>query len=738
MYVAAAERSGVERARLGGTLQNDILKEYQAQKEFIFPPRPSMRLVADTIRFCTAEMPRLHPVSISGYHIREAGSTAAQELAFTLANGFAYVEAAWPPGLASTTSRRACRSSSTRTSTSSRRSPSTARRGASGPGGCTTATAPPRPLARSCGSTRRPPGCRSPRSSPRSTSSAPRSRRSPACSAARRACTPNSMDEALALPTEKAARLALRTQQVIADETGVANVADPLGGSWFVEELTDQLEARPRRCSPTSTSEGAARCSRACCAAIEDGWFAGEIADAAYEFSRKLDAGRHRMVGVNVALEGNDEPPPDTLRIGPEVEAEQLRRLTKVKAERDARQVADATGGCVRPPPNPTTNVMPALIDAVQVSATLGEVVGALADEFGRYYEVAGALSRPARRGVSRSQAVISSRGAPGENTFATPACSSAGEVVVGDDPAAEHDHVVEAASPRARPPCAGTASGARPRAPTARPRRRPPAGSPPAIPRGCLLETEVDHLEPGVAQRSGDDLHAAVVAVEAGFGDDHPVGHAASVVGRPTAGPATMRSTSRVRWTWPVAGVRGSSSTSSSRRGCLNAGERARRSARAARRGRGRRRIPGGATTTAHTTSPHCGSGMPTTATSATAGCVASTASTSTGRDRLAAGAHHVARPPDDRQVALVVEHAEVAGVVPAVARAPRRWRRAASKYPSMRSSLRDAHLAASVEAQLPTPGCGSPTLPGLRRGRRRPGASCPGRPRSTRRRRA
>ena len=160
MYVAAAEATGVARRDLGGTIQNDILKEYQAQKEFVFPPRPSMRLVNDTIRFCEAEMPRWHPVSISGYHIREAGSTAVQELAFTLANGFAYVEQAASSGLAVDEFAPGSPSSSTPTSTSSRRSPSTGRRGESGRAGCETGTAPVRNARCSCGSTPRPPGCR--------------------------------------------------------------------------------------------------------------------------------------------------------------------------------------------------------------------------------------------------------------------------------------------------------------------------------------------------------------------------------------------------------------------------------------------------------------------------------------------------------------------------------------------------------------------------------------------------
>jgi methylmalonyl-CoA mutase N-terminal domain/subunit len=388
MYVAAAERSGVERAALGGTLQNDILKEYQAQKEFIFPPRPSMRLVADTFRFCTAEMPRFHPVSISGYHIREAGATAAQELAFTLANGFAYVEAGVAAGLAvddfaprlsfffnahidffeEIAKYRAARriwARWLRDRYGARRDRSLQLRFHTQTAGVSlTAQQPEVNLVRTAiealagvlGGTQ--------------------------------SLHTNSMDEVLALPTEKAARLALRTQQVIAEETRVANVADPLGGSYYVEALTDRLEAQAEAVFAELDARGRGSLLEGVLLAVEDGWFVGEIADAAYELSRKLDAGRHRMVGVNLALEGNDEPPPDTLRIGPEVEAEQLRRLTKVKAERDPARVADALERVRVAAAEPTTNVMPELIAAARAYATLGEVVGALADEFGRYYEV--------------------------------------------------------------------------------------------------------------------------------------------------------------------------------------------------------------------------------------------------------------------------------------------------------------------------------------------------------------
>ncbi|MEX0666555.1 MAG: methylmalonyl-CoA mutase family protein [Acidimicrobiia bacterium] len=387
MYVANAEKSGVDRSRLGGTLQNDILKEYQAQKEFVFPPRPSMRLVADTIRFCTAEMPRWHPISISGYHIREAGSTAAQELAFTLANGFAYVEVAMAAGVAvddfaprlsfffnahidffeEIAKYRAARriwARWMRERYDARAEQSMRMRfHAQTAGVSLTAQQPEVNLVRTAiealagvlGGTQ--------------------------------SLHTNSMDETLALPTDKAARLALRTQQVIAHETGVANVADPLGGSWYVEELTDEMERRAEAVFEHLDTLGDGSMLEGVLRGVENGWFQREIVDSAYALERKLNSGRHLVVGVNTAFEGNEEPPPEILRIGPEVEEAQLKRLDKVRADRDAEQVKTALDAVRRTAAEPTANVMPALIDAVSVFATEGEIVDALADELGRYVE---------------------------------------------------------------------------------------------------------------------------------------------------------------------------------------------------------------------------------------------------------------------------------------------------------------------------------------------------------------
>jgi methylmalonyl-CoA mutase N-terminal domain/subunit len=389
MFVANAERQGTPRATLGGTLQNDILKEYQAQKEFIFPPRPSMRIVADTIRFCEAEMPRWHPISISGYHIREAGSTAAQELAFTLANGFAYVELGRAAGLAvdqfaprlsfffnahldffeEIAKYRAARRIWARWMRDryDAREPRAQqlRFHTQTAGVSLTAQQPEVNIVRTAiealagvlGGTQ--------------------------------SLHTNSMDETLALPTERAARIALRTQQVIAQETRVANVADPLGGSWYVEALTDDLEARAEAVFAHLDALGEGSLLEGCLRAVEDGWFQGEIADSAYELERKLNRGDHVVVGVNAFLEGNDEPPPPTLRIGAEVEDQQLKRLAAVKADRDDAAVTAALARVRTDASEPTTNLMPALLAAADAYATVGEICDTLASVFGRHVEVA-------------------------------------------------------------------------------------------------------------------------------------------------------------------------------------------------------------------------------------------------------------------------------------------------------------------------------------------------------------
>jgi methylmalonyl-CoA mutase N-terminal domain/subunit len=386
MYVAIGDKTGVPRNRLGGTIQNDILKEYQAQKEFIFPPRPSMRLVTDVMRFATAEMPRWHPVSISGYHIREAGSTAAQELAFTLANGFAYVEAAMQAGMPidafgprlsfffnahidffeEIAKYRAARRIWARwmkerygaideRSLQLRFHTQTA-------GVSLTAQQPEVNIARVAlealagvlGGTQ--------------------------------SLHTDSYDEALALPTEKAVRIALRTQQVIAEETGVAHVADPLGGSWFVEEITDEMERQAEAIFEHLDQVGKGSMLDGVIDAIEAGWFQGEIAEASYQFQRKVREGRWVLVGASGYTDGDDSRPP-TLYIDPSVEERQLKRLADIKQGRDDAAVHAALARITTEAADPSVNLMPALLDAAAAYATLGEMIAALQSVFGTWVD---------------------------------------------------------------------------------------------------------------------------------------------------------------------------------------------------------------------------------------------------------------------------------------------------------------------------------------------------------------
>ncbi|MGB1822448.1 MAG: acyl-CoA mutase large subunit family protein, partial [Acidimicrobiales bacterium] len=384
MFVANAEDQGADRSRLGGTLQNDILKEYQAQKEWVFPPRPSMRLVADTIEFARNEMPRWNSVSISGYHIREAGSTAAQELAFTLANGFAYVEAAQQRGLGvdefaprlsfffnahidffeEIAKYRAARRIWARWMKE--------HYGAKDPksmmlrfhtqtaGVSLTAQQPEINIARTAiealagvlGGTQ--------------------------------SLHTNSMDEALALPTEKAARIALRTQQVIAHETGVTDVVDPLGGSWFLEELTDRLEAEAESMFAHIAQAGSDSMLEGAFELIDEGWYQGNIADAAYDFEKKINAGRRIVVGVNDFTEGNEEDQIELLKITNEDEQRQIKNLQAVKSDRDQQAVDSALVALSRAAET-DANLMLPLIDTVRTRATVGEIMNTLADVFGRY-----------------------------------------------------------------------------------------------------------------------------------------------------------------------------------------------------------------------------------------------------------------------------------------------------------------------------------------------------------------
>ena len=388
MFVAQAERAGIPRARLGGTLQNDILKEYQAQKEFVFPPRQSMRLVRDTIAFTSAEMPRWHSVSISGYHIREAGSTAVEELAFTLANGFAYVELALAAGLPvdafaprlsfffnahidffeEIAKYRAARRIWARWMRD--------RYGAEDPrsmqcrfhtqtaGVSLTAQQPELNIARTAiealagvlGGTQ--------------------------------SLHTNSMDEAMALPTEKAARIALRTQQIIANETNVTHVADPLGGSHYVEALTDEVERQAEEIFAHIEELGSGSMLEGAIKGIEENWFQGRISDSAFELERKVNEGRRIIVGVNAFTEGNEEEQIPLLRITNEDEQRQRKRLDAVRDRRDESKVNAVLERLRAEAADPEINLMPTLIEAAQAYATLGEIMSTMGSVFGRHVEV--------------------------------------------------------------------------------------------------------------------------------------------------------------------------------------------------------------------------------------------------------------------------------------------------------------------------------------------------------------
>lgn len=387
MYVAVAEQNNLRPHQLAGTIQNDILKEYQAQKEYIYPPRPSMRIITDMVKYTTAEMPKWHPVSISGYHIREAGSTAAQELAFTLANGFAYVEAAiaagqnvddfgrrlsfffnshsdffeeigkfrasrriwarWMKDRYGATDERAmfCRF---HTQTA---------------GVSLTAQQPEINIARV--------GIQALAAALGGTQS----------------LHTDSFDEALALPTEDAARIALRTQQIVAHETGVANVADPLGGSPYVEWMTDEMERQAEDIFAHLDELGNGSILEGTFAGIENGYFVGEIADAAYRFEREVNAGRRIIVGVNDFTEGDNPEDRNLLRIGAETEEYQLKRLQTIKTDRNQNQVDEALSNITEIASDPTRNLMPAIINAVKTYATEEEIAAAMESVFGTYVE---------------------------------------------------------------------------------------------------------------------------------------------------------------------------------------------------------------------------------------------------------------------------------------------------------------------------------------------------------------
>jgi methylmalonyl-CoA mutase N-terminal domain/subunit len=379
-YIVAAENKGIPRAKLGGTLQADILKEYIAQKEWIFPPRPHVRIIVDMMRFCRDEMPKWNTISISGYHIREAGSTAAQELAFTLANGFAYVEAALAAGMnidsfaprlsfffnahidffeeiAKYRAARRIYARRMRDTYGAKDPRSWQLRFHTQTAGCSATAQQPEnnivrvayeALAAVLGGTQ--------------------------------SLHTNSMDEVLALPTEKNVEIALRTQQVLAYETNVTNVVDPLGGSYFVEALTAGMEAQVEDYFRAIAEFGGV------IEAIEAGFFQREIADASYRYQRSLEVKDRVIVGVNAFERPDDALAPDLLKIGREIEQGQARAVQAVRAGRAAAPIETALAA-LRQACTTDENVMPRIIDAVKASATEGEIVEAMVDVFGRYSE---------------------------------------------------------------------------------------------------------------------------------------------------------------------------------------------------------------------------------------------------------------------------------------------------------------------------------------------------------------
>ena len=389
MYIAVGEQGGVAKADLAGTIQNDILKEYQAQKEYIYPPRPSMRIVTDMIRYTSAEMPKWHPVSISGYHIREAGSTAAQEMAFTLANGFAYVEAALAEGQdVNQFGRRLsfffnahsdffeeigkfraarriwARWMKERYGATDERA-MMCRFHTQTAGVSLTAQQPENNIARVA---------------------------IQALSAAlggTQSLHTDSFDEALALPTEKAARIALRTQQVVAHETGVTNVADPLGGAPYVEWMTDEMERQAEAVFAHLGELGNGSILEGVYAGIDNGYFVGQIADAAYRFEREINNDQRIIVGVNEFTDGNEDDETNLLRIDHSVEELQRKRLEAVKQERDSAAVEASLAAIRTAAADPTVNLMPPIIDAVKTYATEEEISNAMRDVFGTYVEQA-------------------------------------------------------------------------------------------------------------------------------------------------------------------------------------------------------------------------------------------------------------------------------------------------------------------------------------------------------------
>ncbi|HJP40373.1 MAG TPA: methylmalonyl-CoA mutase family protein [Dehalococcoidia bacterium] len=377
LYIAVARRQGADIGKLGGTVQNDILKEYITRGTYIFPPQPSMRLITDLFAFCKDSVPDWNTISISGYHMREAGSTAAQEVGFTLANGMAYVRAAMDAGLgvddfagrlsfffachnnfleevAKFRAARRLWAGIMKNHFSAQSARSQMLRFHTQTGGATLTAQQPennivrttiQALASVLGGTQ--------------------------------SLHTNSMDEALSLPTERAVQIALRTQQVIAYESGVADVVDPLGGSWLIEDLTNRIEAEARKYIESIEASGGAL------PAVENGFQQKEIQEAAYRFQREIETGERVIVGVNEFANASEEEP-DVLRVDPSIGQRQAERLKRLRASRPSEGVVALRSKLLNAA-NGTDNLMPVIIECVESKVTLGEISHTLREAWGEY-----------------------------------------------------------------------------------------------------------------------------------------------------------------------------------------------------------------------------------------------------------------------------------------------------------------------------------------------------------------
>jgi methylmalonyl-CoA mutase N-terminal domain/subunit len=380
MYIAVAERQGIPTDKLRGTIQNDILKEYSSRGTYIFPPQPSMRIITDIFSYCAANVPQWNTISISGYHIREAGSTAVQEVAFTLANGIAYVEAARQAGLDVDTfgprlsfffnahldffeeiaKYRAARRLWARIMKQrfkAKNPKSMMVRFHTQTAGCTlTAQQPQNNIVRVA------------------------FQALAAVLGGTQSLHTNSMDEALCLPSEEAVQIALRTQQLIAHESGVAETVDPLGGSYFIEELTREIEKNAEAYIEKIDAMGGGP------AAIERGYIQKEIQDSAYRYQREIEEGQRVVVGLN-RFQTEEEIPANLLRVDPTVRQAQIERLQGLRSERDPAEVSRSLNA-LREAAEGEENLMTPIIAAVKAYATLGEICDVLREVFGEYQQI--------------------------------------------------------------------------------------------------------------------------------------------------------------------------------------------------------------------------------------------------------------------------------------------------------------------------------------------------------------